>query len=96
MTGRLDANVRKVQQTLRIAAVGQEAASDELAARGLMASDRVRADFASMRTDDPKVLRVEKSGVGPVTGADIHTGADCDIVNQDLPICTITESCIVT
>ena len=41
-------------------------------------------------TDDPKVLRIEKTGPGPVTGADVQTGGDCEIVNDDLHICTIT------
>ena len=41
-------------------------------------------------TDDPKVLRIEKQGQGPVTAADIQTSADADIVNKDLYICNIT------
>jgi DNA-directed RNA polymerase subunit alpha len=48
---------------------------------------RLRLQF---HTDDPKVLRIEKSGIGPVTGADILTGSDCDVVNKDLHIATIT------
>ncbi len=54
----------------------------------ILALKRLRVQF---HTDDPKVLRIDKSGVGPVTGADIQTGSDCDIVNQDLHICTITD-----
>ncbi len=41
-------------------------------------------------TDDPKVLRIEKQGPGPVTGADIITSADADVVNKDLLICNVT------
>ena len=53
----------------------------------ILALKRLRIQF---HTDDPKVLRIEKTGVGPVTGADVQTGSDCEIVNQDLLICTIT------
>jgi DNA-directed RNA polymerase subunit alpha len=54
----------------------------------ILALKRLRVQF---HTDDPKVLRIEKSGIGPVTGADIQTGSDCDVINQDLHICTITD-----
>ncbi len=54
----------------------------------ILALKRLRVQF---HTDDPKVLRVEKSGAGPVTGADIMTGSDCEVVSGDLHICTITE-----
>ena len=53
----------------------------------ILALKRLRIQF---HTDDPKVLRIEKTGEGPVTGADVQTGSDCEIVNQDLHICTIT------
>jgi DNA-directed RNA polymerase subunit alpha len=41
-------------------------------------------------SEDPRVLRIEKRGPGVVTGADIQTGADCEVVNRDLVICTLT------
>jgi len=50
-----------------IAAVGQTAASDHLAESGLMASDRVRADFDGMRTDDPKVFAAGDGAFGGST-----------------------------
>ncbi len=50
-----------------IAAVGQQAASDELAGRGLMAADRVRADFEAMRTGDPKVFAAGDGAFGGST-----------------------------
>jgi len=53
----------------------------------ILALKRLRLQF---HTDDPKVLRIEKSGVGPVTGADILTSSDCEVVNKDLHLCTIT------
>jgi DNA-directed RNA polymerase subunit alpha len=42
------------------------------------------------QSEDPRVLRIEKKGPGPVTGADLQTSADCEIVNRDLLICTLT------
>jgi len=53
----------------------------------ILALKRLRIQF---HTDDPKVLRIEKTGAGPVTGADVQTGSDCEVVNRDLHICTIT------
>ncbi len=52
-----------------------------------LAFKRLRVRF---HTDDPKVLRIEKQGPGPVTGADIQTSSDCDVINKDLLICNIT------
>ncbi len=54
----------------------------------ILALKRLRVEF---HTDDPKVLRIEKTGPGAVTGADILTGADCEVVNKDLLICTLTD-----
>ncbi len=50
-----------------IAAVGQKAASEELDGRGLMASDRVQAEFDSMRTADPKVFAAGDGAFGGST-----------------------------
>ena len=50
-----------------IAAVGQQAESDELAGRGLMTRDRVKADFATMATDDPKVFAAGDGAFGGST-----------------------------
>ena len=41
-------------------------------------------------TDEPKVLRIEKQGPGVVTGADIQTSSDAEIVSKDLVIATLT------
>ena len=40
--------------------------------------------------DDPKVLRIEKQGPGPVTGADVQTTSACEVVDKDLVICNLT------
>jgi DNA-directed RNA polymerase subunit alpha len=53
----------------------------------VLALKRLRVRF---HTDDPKVLTIERKGAGPVTGADVQTGSDCEIVNKDLVICTLT------
>src|SRR5262245_57667715 len=53
----------------------------------VLALKRLRIRFHS---DDPKVLRVEKKGPGPVTGADVQTGPDCEIVTKDLVLATLT------
>jgi NADPH-dependent glutamate synthase beta subunit-like oxidoreductase len=50
-----------------IMAVGQKAASDELAARGLMAGERVNADWNSMRTADPQVFAAGDGAFGGST-----------------------------
>ncbi len=50
-----------------IAAVGQQAESDHLAERGLMAGDRVKADFAGMGTRDPKVFAAGDGAFGGST-----------------------------
>jgi DNA-directed RNA polymerase subunit alpha len=55
----------------------------------VLALKRLRVRFHS---DDPKVLRIEKQGPGPVTGADIQTGADAEVVNDDLLICNVTTN----
>ena len=54
----------------------------------VLALKKLRIRFHS---DDPKVLTIEKKGPGPVTGADVKVGSDCEVVNKDLVICTITK-----
>lgn len=50
-----------------IAAVGQQAESEELDGRGLMNVDRVRTDFETMRTADPKVFAAGDGAFGGST-----------------------------
>ncbi len=50
-----------------IAAVGQQAESEELDRRGLMADDRVRADLEGMRTADPEVFAAGDGAFGGST-----------------------------
>jgi DNA-directed RNA polymerase subunit alpha len=55
----------------------------------VLALKRLRVKF---HTDDPKVLRIEKRGPGPVTGDDIQTGADSDVINPELVLCNVTTA----
>lgn len=55
----------------------------------VLAVKRLRVRF---HTDDPKVLTIEKRGPGVVTGADVQCGPDCEVVNRDLVICTLTTA----
>ncbi len=50
-----------------IAAVGQQAESDELAGLGMMAADRVRAEFDTMATSDPQVFAAGDGAFGGST-----------------------------
>ncbi|MCB1379340.1 MAG: FAD-dependent oxidoreductase [Alphaproteobacteria bacterium] len=50
-----------------IMAVGQKAESEELAKAGLMAGDRVKTDWATMRTADPKVFAAGDGAFGGST-----------------------------
>ena len=40
--------------------------------------------------DNMKVVTIEKSTAGPVTGADVHTSDDVEIINRDHVICNLT------
>lgn len=40
--------------------------------------------------DEPTVCRIEKSGKGPVTGADVQCGGSARVVNPDLHLATLT------
>jgi DNA-directed RNA polymerase subunit alpha len=53
----------------------------------ILAFKRLRVRF---HTDDPKVLRIEKKGPGPVTAADLQVGSDGEVVNRDLVLCHLT------
>ncbi|MBL9085656.1 MAG: DNA-directed RNA polymerase subunit alpha [Planctomycetia bacterium] len=53
----------------------------------VLALKRLRIRFHS---DEPKVLTIEKRGPGQVTGADVKCGSDCEVVNKDLVIATLT------
>ncbi|MFV2033111.1 MAG: FAD-dependent oxidoreductase, partial [Gammaproteobacteria bacterium] len=50
-----------------IAAVGQQSECDDIAQHNLMAGDRVRTDWDSMRTDDPKIFAAGDGAFGGST-----------------------------
>ncbi len=41
--------------------------------------------------DQMKVITVEKNTAGPITGADIQTSGDVEIINKDHVLCTLTD-----
>ena len=42
-------------------------------------------------TDETRVITIDKSTAGPVTGADVQTDADVEVINKDHLIATLTE-----
>lgn len=42
-------------------------------------------------TDQPRVLRIEKSTRGLITGADVRTDDQCEVISRDHVIATLTE-----
>lgn len=44
-----------------------------------------------VHSDEPKILRIQAEGEGPVTAGDIHTDADVEILNPDLHIATLDK-----
>ena len=51
----------------------------------------VKRLLVRMHKDEPKVLKISRKGPGPVTGADIQTDADVEVVNTDLLLCRLAE-----
>ena len=51
----------------------------------------VKSLVVKKQTDETRVITVEKSEKGPVTGADVSTDADVTVINQDHVLATLTE-----
>jgi DNA-directed RNA polymerase subunit alpha len=51
----------------------------------------VKKILVRMHKDEPKILRIQKKGPGPVTCADIKGDADVEVVNTDLLLCTLAD-----
>ncbi len=49
----------------------------------------VKRLLVRMHGDEPRALKVSKSGPGPVTAADIAADPSCEPVNTDLVLCTL-------
>ncbi|MHC4820239.1 MAG: DNA-directed RNA polymerase subunit alpha, partial [Planctomycetota bacterium] len=47
--------------------------------------------LVTLHGEEPRTLKVSKSGAGTVTAADIETDAQCEVVNSDLLICTLND-----
>lgn len=47
---------------------------------------------AKLYSDEPKVVRIEAQGEGPITAGDIIADADVEILNPDLHIATLSEN----
>ncbi len=42
-------------------------------------------------TPETRVITIEKSTAGPITGADVMTDSDVEVISKDLVICTLTD-----
>ena len=51
----------------------------------------VKSLVVKNNTDQMKVITIEKDSVGPITGHDVQTGGEVDIINPDHVICTLTD-----
>ncbi len=51
----------------------------------------VKSLVVKNHTDQMKVITIEKSTAGPVTGADIQTGGEVEIINTDHTLVTLTD-----
>jgi DNA-directed RNA polymerase subunit alpha len=45
-----------------------------------------------LHSENPVIVTIKKKGSGPVTGADVASTSDVDVMNKDLQIATITDS----
>ncbi len=52
----------------------------------------VKSLVVKNHTDQMKVITIEKDTEGPVTGADIQTGGEVDIINKDHTLVTLTDN----
>ena len=51
----------------------------------------VKSLVVKNHTDQMKVITIEKSTAGPITGHDIQTGGEVDVINPDHTLATLTE-----
>ena len=52
----------------------------------------VKALVVKNHSDSTRVITVEKSEPGPITGADVQTDADVEVINKDHVLATLTDS----
>ena len=51
----------------------------------------VKSLVVKKHTDETRVITVEKTGPGPVTGADVQTDSDVEVINKGHHIATVTD-----
>jgi DNA-directed RNA polymerase subunit alpha len=51
----------------------------------------IKALVVKKHTDETRVVTVDKSVAGPVTGADVQTDADVEVINKEHVIATLTD-----
>ena len=52
----------------------------------------VKSLVVKNNSDQMKVITVEKSTAGPITGADVHTSGEVDVINRDHVLATLTDN----
>jgi DNA-directed RNA polymerase subunit alpha len=52
----------------------------------------VKALVVKKYTDETRVITVEKNSIGQITGADVQTDSDVEVINKNHVICTLTEN----
>jgi DNA-directed RNA polymerase subunit alpha len=52
----------------------------------------VKALVVKKYTPETRVITIDKSTAGPITGADIQTDSDVEVINKDLVIATLTDN----
>jgi DNA-directed RNA polymerase subunit alpha len=52
----------------------------------------VKALVVKKYTPETRVITVEKSTAGPITGADVQTDSDVEVINRDLVLATLTDN----
>ncbi len=51
----------------------------------------VKSLVVKKHTDETRVITIEKNTAGPITGADVQTDADVEVINKDHVIANLTE-----
>jgi DNA-directed RNA polymerase subunit alpha len=52
----------------------------------------VKSLVVKKHTPETRVITIEKSTAGPITGADVQTDADVDVISKNLVIATLTDN----
>jgi DNA-directed RNA polymerase subunit alpha len=52
----------------------------------------VKALVVKKHTPETRVITIEKSVAGPITGADVQTDSDVEVINKDMVVATLTDN----